>query len=106
MEPILTREQQLEKALFRGGCLTLQNPGYLHEVRTLIARMAPTKAIVISTHILEEVDAVCTRAMIISLGRVVADATPGELEKRAPSGKLDDVFRELTQPHLTQAGAA
>ena len=82
------------------------DPNQKHEVRTLIARMAPTKAIVISTHILEEVDAVCTRAMIISLGRVVADATPGELEKRAPSGKLDDVFRELTQPHLTQAGAA
>jgi ABC-2 type transport system ATP-binding protein len=74
------------------------DPNQKHEVRTLIARMAPQKAIVISTHILEEVDAVCTRAMIIAQGRVVADATPGELEKRAPSGKLDDVFRELTQP--------
>ncbi|MGA2719077.1 MAG: carboxylating nicotinate-nucleotide diphosphorylase [Candidatus Acidiferrales bacterium] len=39
MEPILTREQQLEKALFRGGSLTLQNPGYQHEVRTLMEEL-------------------------------------------------------------------
>jgi gliding motility-associated transport system ATP-binding protein len=72
------------------------DPNQKHEVRNLIARMAPQKAIVISTHILEEVDAVCTRAIIIARGRVVADATPGELEQRHPSGKLDDVFRALT----------
>jgi len=72
------------------------DPNQKHEVRALIQRMAPEKAIVISTHILEEVDAVCTRAMIIANGRVVADATPSELEKRHPSGKLDDVFRQLT----------
>jgi len=76
------------------------DPNQKHEVRTLITRMAPEKAIVISTHILEEVDAVCTRAIIIAAGRIVADATPAELEKRAPSGKLDDVFREITQPKL------
>jgi ABC-2 type transport system ATP-binding protein len=58
--------------------------------------MAPQKAIVISTHILEEVDAVCSRAIIIAAGRVVADATPSELQRRHPSGKLDDVFRRLT----------
>jgi ABC-2 type transport system ATP-binding protein len=74
------------------------DPNQKHEVRTLIDQMAPQKAIVISTHILEEVAAVCTRAMIIARGRVVADATPGELEKLHPSGKLDDVFREMTQP--------
>ena len=69
------------------------DPNQKHEVRALIQRMAPDKAIVISTHILEEVDAVCTRAMIIAAGRVVADATPAELAARHPSGKLDDVFR-------------
>jgi len=74
------------------------DPNQKHEVRTLIARMAPEKAIIISTHILEEVDAVCTRAIIIAGGRVVADATPAELEKRHPSGKLEEVFRALTQP--------
>jgi len=72
------------------------DPNQKHEVRGLIQRMAPTKAIVISTHILEEVDAVCTRAIIIAAGKVVADATPAELGKRHPSGKLDDVFRQLT----------
>ena len=71
-------------------------PNQKHEVRSLIERMAPEKAIVISTHILEEVDAVCTRAIIIAAGRVVADATPAELQRRHPSGKLDDVFRQLT----------
>ncbi len=73
------------------------DPNQKHEVRGLIARMAPTKAIVISTHILEEVDAVCTRAIIIANGRVVADDKPGALEKLHPSGKLDDVFRQITQ---------
>jgi ABC-2 type transport system ATP-binding protein len=72
------------------------DPNQKHEVRTLIAQMAPQKAIVISTHILEEVDAVCSRAIIIAAGRVVADATPAELQGRHPSGKLDDVFRQLT----------
>ena len=72
------------------------DPNQKHEVRELIAQMAPEKAIVISTHILEEVDAVCSRAIVIAAGRVVADATPAELQRRHPSGKLDDVFRQLT----------
>ena len=74
------------------------DPNQKHEVRDLIGRMAAEKAIVISTHILEEVDALCTRAIIIAHGRIVADGTPAELERRHPSGKLDDVFRALTQP--------
>jgi ABC-2 type transport system ATP-binding protein len=72
------------------------DPNQKHEVRTLIERMAPDKAIVISTHILEEVDAVCTRAIIIAAGRVVADATPKELAQSHPSGRLEEVFREIT----------
>jgi ABC-2 type transport system ATP-binding protein len=59
------------------------DPNQKHEVRNLIARLAPEKAIIISTHILEEVDAVCTRAMIIARGRVLADGTPAELEARS-----------------------
>lgn len=74
------------------------DPNQKHEVRALIQQMAPEKAIVISTHILEEVGAVCTRAIVIANGRIVADATPAELEKLHPSGKLDDVFRALTLP--------
>ena len=72
------------------------DPNQKHEVRTLIAQMAPQKAIVISTHILEEVEAVCSRAIIIANGRLVADATPAELAQRHSSGKLEDVFRDIT----------
>lgn len=59
------------------------DPNQKHEVRTLIAAMAPTKCIVLSTHILEEVEAVCTRAVVISRGRVVADGTPAQLQSRS-----------------------
>jgi ABC-2 type transport system ATP-binding protein len=72
------------------------DPNQKHEVRGLIERMAPEKAIIISTHILEEVDAVCSRAIVIAGGRIVADATPHELEGRHPSGRLEEVFRMLT----------
>jgi ABC-2 type transport system ATP-binding protein len=72
------------------------DPNQKHQVRTLINDMAKDKIIVISTHILEEVDAVCNRAIIIANGKLLADATPKELAKRAPSGRLDDVFREIT----------
>ena len=65
-------------------------------MRALITEMKPHKAIVISTHILEEVDAVCTRAIVIAAGRVVADETPAELQLRHPSGRLEDVFHQLT----------
>src|SRR5712692_279318 len=59
------------------------DPNQKHEVRRLIAEMAPDKAIIISTHILEEVDAVCSRAMIIAHGRLLADGTPGALEAQS-----------------------
>jgi ABC-2 type transport system ATP-binding protein len=72
------------------------DPNQKHEVRGLISEMAKDKIIVISTHILEEVDAVCTRAMIIAGGRVLADDTPAKLKARSPSGKLDEVFRDIT----------
>jgi ABC-2 type transport system ATP-binding protein len=74
------------------------DPNQKHEVRELIREMAPHKAIVISTHILEEVDAVCSRAIIVARGRIVADGTPAELEAMTPSGRLEDVFRTVTLP--------
>ncbi|HSS06545.1 MAG TPA: hypothetical protein VLK83_05325, partial [Rhodanobacteraceae bacterium] len=49
----------------------------------LINAMARDKTIIVSTHLLEEVHAVCTRAIIIASGRILADATPGELEARS-----------------------
>src|ERR1700757_3978193 len=55
------------------------DPNQKHEVRNLIRELGKTKAIVFSTHILEEVDAACTRAIIIDRGRIVANGTPAEL---------------------------
>ena len=55
------------------------DPNQKHAVRALIQQMAPEKAIIISTHILEEVDAVCSRALIIDRGKIVADGTPAKL---------------------------
>jgi ABC-2 type transport system ATP-binding protein len=71
------------------------DPLQKNEVRSLISEIAKEKTIVISTHILEEVDAVCTRAIIIARGKLVADDTPAGLKARAPSGRLDDVFRAV-----------
>jgi ABC-2 type transport system ATP-binding protein len=71
------------------------DPLQKNEVRSLISEIAREKTIVISTHILEEVDAVCTRAIIIARGKLVADDTPAGLKSRAPSGRLDDVFRAV-----------
>jgi ABC-2 type transport system ATP-binding protein len=59
------------------------DPNQKHEIRTLIRRMGEKKAIVFSTHILEEVDAACSRAIIIDRGRVVANGTPAELKNRS-----------------------
>jgi gliding motility-associated transport system ATP-binding protein len=59
------------------------DPNQKHSVRDLIRMMAPEKAIIVSTHLLEEVEAICTRAVIIDRGRVVADGTPAELLARS-----------------------
>jgi ABC-2 type transport system ATP-binding protein len=72
------------------------DPNQKHEVRRIIAGMATQKAIIMSTHILEEVDAICNRAIIIARGRVLVDETPDKLRARTDTGRLDDVFRKLT----------
>jgi ABC-2 type transport system ATP-binding protein len=72
------------------------DPNQKNEVRTLIKSMAAEKAVILSTHILEEVDAICTRVIIIANGRVVADETPAQLRARAPGARLDEIFRTLT----------
>ncbi len=59
------------------------DPNQKHHVRELIRNLARDKIVIISTHILEEVTAVCTRAIIIAEGRIVADGTPAELESRS-----------------------
>lgn len=59
------------------------DPNQKHEVRSLIKRMSKEKAIIFSTHILEEVEAVCTRAIIIDRGKIIADGTPDELKAKS-----------------------
>ena len=88
------------------------DPNQKHEMRALIRTLAPTKAIIVSTHILEEVEAICTRAIVIARGRMLADATPAQLLAAAPmrdpseqqlvkTTRLEDAFRQIT---LEQAG--
>lgn len=72
------------------------DPNQKHEVRTLIKKLAIKKCVILSTHILEEVEAVCTRAIIIAKGKLLFDGTPGELKSKSKQGKIDDVFRALT----------
>src|SRR2546429_8833106 len=80
------------------------DPNQKHEVRTLINEMARDKIIVISTHILEEVDAVCTRVIIIARGRIVADDTP--LRLAAKSRYHNAVSLQLEEPELLAATRA
>ena len=72
------------------------DPNQKHEVRKLISKMAKHKCIIISTHILEEVEAVCSRTIIIARGRILVDSTPGQLKEKYQCG-LDAVFRRITR---------
>jgi ABC-2 type transport system ATP-binding protein len=80
------------------------DPNQKHEVRCLINDMAGDKTVIISTHMLEEVDAVCTRAIIIARGRIVADDTPQGLTAR--SRYHNAVSLQLTQPEQLAAARA
>jgi len=72
------------------------DPNQKFVVRQMIKEMSADKAMIVSTHILEEVDAVCTRAIVIANGIVVANGTPADLRAKDPQGRLDVVFRKLT----------
>ena len=71
------------------------DPNQKFDVRELIKKISKNKTIVISTHILEEVEAVCTRAAIIAKGKLLFDDTPNKLQESG-SGSLDDTFRKIT----------
>jgi len=81
------------------------DPNQKHQVRALIREMSKDKAIIISTHILEEVETVCTRAVIIAHGRLLADGTPEDLIARAPDHNtvfvtVDDAKADALQKDL------
>ena len=69
---------------------------FLEAIRQLRNEMGKEKAIIISTHILEEVDAVCTRACIIAKGKKIVDKKPNELKKLFKNKNLDNIFRKIT----------
>jgi ABC-2 type transport system ATP-binding protein len=73
------------------------DPNQKYQMRKIIAAMRPDKAIIISTHLLEEVEAVCSRAIIIAHGRVLADGTPAQLAERS---------RQHNAVRLSMAGGA
>jgi len=72
------------------------DPNQKYEVRKLINKMAKNKCIIVSTHILEEVEAVCSRTIIIARGRILVDSTPEALKQKYQCG-LDAVFRRITR---------
>lgn len=71
------------------------DPNQLHEARTLIKSLGRTKTILLSTHILQEVEAVCSRVILIDGGRIVFDGSVGEME--GSQHDLESRFRELTK---------
>jgi ABC-2 type transport system ATP-binding protein len=85
------------------------DPNQKQEVRTLIRRMGAEKTIIFSTHILEEVEAACTRAIIIDRGQIVANGTPEELKRRAPQSgavvlRVSGVATDAVEGALKGAG--
>jgi len=72
------------------------DPNQKRVVREMIAEMASEKAIILSTHVLQEVEAMCNRVVIISGGKLVKDSNPADLKAESPSGNLEDLFYELT----------
>jgi len=82
------------------------DPNQKHDVREIIREMASEKTIIISTHILEEVDAICSRAIIIAAGRIVADGTPKDLEARARAHQAVTIKMQMVPAAAQQMLAA
>lgn len=72
------------------------DPNQKRVARKLIREMAGDKTVVISTHLLDEVEEVCSRAVILHKGKLVADGTPAELAAKSSNGRLEDLFCQLT----------
>lgn len=82
------------------------DPNQKVAMRALIRRMAERKSILISTHQLDEVEAMCSRVVLIDRGAIVTDTTPSGLAAKTPSGKLEDAFHALTRITANGARAA
>lgn len=87
------------------------DPNQKHEVRSIIKRMGEKKAIIFSTHILEEVEAVCSRAIIVDRGQIVADGTPNQLKEKSPNSgavvlRVRGASATEAKERLSQLGSA
>jgi len=82
------------------------DPNQKHQMRQLIAEMGRNKAIIVSTHILEEVEAICTRVAIIDKGHMVFNGAPSQLRAKAPEAGAVVVRCSLTLEQLKQAASA
>jgi ABC-2 type transport system ATP-binding protein len=80
------------------------DPNQKNDVRELLSEIASDKSILVSTHILEEVDAICNRMTIIHEGQLLVDTTPEDLREQEGQG-LDAVFRKLTMDEPQETGA-
>jgi len=78
------------------------DPNQKHEVRILIKKLSENKCIILSTHILDEVDAVCSRAIIIAKGKKLFDGKPADLKDKSETKRIDDVFRAITTGESVQ----
>ena len=72
------------------------DPNQKHDVRQLIKELAKEKCILISTHILEEVEEICDRCIIIGDGKKLFEGSPDELKEKSEKGRIQDVFRVIT----------
>ena len=78
------------------------DPNQKHDVRDLIRKLAKNKCILISTHILEEVEEVCDRCIIIGKGEKLFEGSPRELKAKSDKGRIQDVFRVITTGKAVQ----
>lgn len=81
------------------------DPNQKVAMRALIRRMGQAKAILISTHQLDEVEAMCSRVVLIDRGRIITDTTPRALMAQTPSGRLDAAFHALTRGQAEEGAA-
>lgn len=72
------------------------DPNQLTDIRALIKELGKEKTVIISTHIMQEVEAICDEIIIINKGTIVANSTLASLKNQYPAQSLEDIFRQLT----------
>ncbi len=73
------------------------DPNQKHELREFLKHYGKTNLVIVSTHIMEEVEALSTRIILINKGKIIKDTTATDLKKLSPSGSIDEAFRNITQ---------